>query len=73
MPQDKSLHQEDAKSLHRLISDVVIFFDPILEKKGFTLVGSKNDIVSKNNILLFFVVYIQLMIFVALPATWKPI
>ena len=47
-------------------------FDPVLEKKGFTLTGSKNDIVSKNNLLLFFVVYIQLMIFVALSATWKP-
>ena len=31
--------------------------------------GLKNNIVSKNNILLFFIVYIQLMMFVALPTT----
>ena len=34
-------------------------FDPILEKKGFSLMESKNNIVSKNNILLFFITYIH--------------
>ena len=49
-----------------------LYFLSYPREKGIHTYGSKNDIESKNNILLFFVVYIQLMIFVALPATLKP-
>ena len=39
IPYDNNLHKNNVKSL--LISDVVIIFYPILEKKGSTLMGSK--------------------------------
>ena len=53
------------------IFQMSLYFLSYPRKKGFTLMGSK--ITScKNNILLFFIKYIQLMIFVALPTGRKP-